>query len=222
LRAPAPDTAAIELPDWLPAPVRDHAHQVAEYIDCLPDHLDILHRLAIDSRMKYAWKELRRRQYAALGKEYRIREVVGDAYAAQWVAGTWRETGIDYRKSPLPKSAIYLECIPLFARGLVRLPDHAKLLRELRLLERQTHRGGKDSVDSPKNAHDDFANAVCGALQLVGRIVANPDPPIVMPYIHSVPRRFPGSPAYDDAPVAADSPHRPSREAPWYPYVRGW
>jgi hypothetical protein len=76
------------------------------------------------------------RQYAALCKEYRIREVVGDAYAAQWVAGTWRETGIDYRKSPLPKSAIYLECIPLFARGLVRLPDHAKLLRELRLLER--------------------------------------------------------------------------------------
>ena len=162
------------------------------------------------------------RQFAALCKEYRIREVVGDAYAAQWVAGTWRETGIDYRKSPLPKSAIYLECMPLFTRGLVRLPDHAKLLRELRLLERQTHRGGKDSVDSPKNAHDDFANAVCGALQLVGRIVANPDPPIVMPYIHSVPRRFPGSPAYDDAPVAADSPHRPSREQPWYPYVRSW
>ena len=44
-----------------------------------------------------------------------------------------------------------------------------------------------------------------------------------MPYIHSVPRRFPGSSTYaDDAPVAADSPHRPSREQPWYPYVRGW
>jgi hypothetical protein len=43
-----------------------------------------------------------------------------------------------------------------------------------------------------------------------------------MPYIHSVPRRFPGSPAYDDAPVAAGSPHRPSREQPWYPYVRSW
>ena len=39
--------------------------------------------------------------------------------------------------------AIYLECIPLFARGLVSLPDHPKLLRELRLLERHTHRTAK-------------------------------------------------------------------------------
>jgi hypothetical protein len=47
--------------------------------------------------------------------------------------------------SDIPKSQIYRECIPLFTRGLVRLPDHAVLLRELRLLERTTHRGGKAS-----------------------------------------------------------------------------
>jgi hypothetical protein len=35
----------------------------------------------------------------------------------------------------LPKSQIYLECLPLFGRGLVRLPNHQRLLRELRLLE---------------------------------------------------------------------------------------
>jgi hypothetical protein len=68
------------------------------------------------------------RQYAALCKEYHIAEVVGDAYAREWVAGTWRETGIAYRRSDLPKSEIYLECVPLFTRGLVRLPDHPKLL----------------------------------------------------------------------------------------------
>ena len=125
------------------------------------------------------------RQYAALCKEYRIREVVGDAYAREWVAGTWREAGVGYRKSPLTKSDIYLECVPLFTRGQVRLPDHPKLLRELRLLERQTHRSGRDSVDHPKNGRDDYANSACGALHLVGRIAARREPPIVQPAIWS-------------------------------------
>jgi hypothetical protein len=34
---------------------------------------------------------------------------------------------IGYFKSELPKSQIYLECLPLFARGLVRLPNHPRL-----------------------------------------------------------------------------------------------
>ena len=77
----------------------------------------------------------------------------------------WRDTGIVYIQSDIPKSQIYLESLPLFTRGLVRLPDHQTLLRELRLLERQTHRGGKDSVDHPRGAHDDYANATCGVLR---------------------------------------------------------
>ena len=104
-------------------------------------------------------------QYAALLKEYRIQSVVGDHYAAQWVQGAWRTAGIAYTTAELAKSDIYLETIPLFARGLVQLPDHPKLLRELRLLERRTHRSGKDSVDHPRNGRDDFANSVCGALR---------------------------------------------------------
>jgi hypothetical protein len=47
---------------------------------------------------------------------------------------------------------------------LVRFADHAKLVRELRLLERRTHRSGKDTVEHPRNGHDDYANAVCGVL----------------------------------------------------------
>jgi hypothetical protein len=39
------------------------------------------------------------------------------------------------------------------------------LLRELRLLERHTHRSGKDTVDHPRNGRDDHANAVCGVLR---------------------------------------------------------
>ena len=86
------------------------------------------------------------------------------------IAGHWQTppvlaTNISYIQSDIPKSRIYLEVLPLFARGLVRLPDHGRLLNELRLLERQTHRGGKDSVDHPRGGHDDHPNAVCGVLR---------------------------------------------------------
>jgi hypothetical protein len=102
--------------------------------------------------------------YAALLSEYGISSVVGDAYAAGWVSGAWGSVGVTYRRSELPKSQIYLETIPLFTRGLARLPDHPRLLRELRLLERKTHRSGKDSVDHGRNGTDDYANAVCGVM----------------------------------------------------------
>ena len=108
------------------------------------------------------------RQYAALLKDYRVTSVTGDSYAAQWAACAWRDAGITYEPSELPKSQIYLECIPLFTRNLVRLPDQPRLLRELRLLERTTHRSGKDSIQHPRNARDDFANSACGALHLIG------------------------------------------------------
>jgi hypothetical protein len=98
-------------------------------------------------------------------KEYHVATVTGDAYAAEWVAGSWQTCNVGYVRSELPKSAIYLETIPLFARHLVRLPDHPRLLRELRLLERHTHRNGKDSIDHPRGGHDDFANAVAGVLR---------------------------------------------------------
>ena len=104
-------------------------------------------------------------EYATLCREYGIDSVTGDVYAAQWVAGAWQEQNIAYLKSDLPKSQIYLECLPLFARGLVRLPDHLKLLRELRLLERHSHRSGRDTVDHARGGHDDHANAVCGVLR---------------------------------------------------------
>ena len=46
------------------------------------------------------------------------------------------------------------------------IPDNTKLLRELRLLERRTHRRGKDSVDHPRAGSDDHANALFGMLRL--------------------------------------------------------
>ncbi len=70
---------------------------------------------------------------------------------------------IDADKS---KSELYLEALPLFTRGAISILNHAPLVRELRLLERQTHRGGRDTVDHPWRGSDDVANAVCGCAAL--------------------------------------------------------
>jgi hypothetical protein len=105
------------------------------------------------------------RQYADCLKEHNISTVTGDKYAREWVASAWRAAGISYITSPLAKPEIYLETIPLFSRGLVKMPDHTKLVRELRLLERIPSRSGKDSVDHPRGDHDDHANSACGALR---------------------------------------------------------
>src|SRR5262249_60218789 len=65
------------------------------------------------------------------------------------------------------RAIIYLESLPVFTRGLARLPNYPRLIRELRLLERRTHRSGKDTVEHPRNGHDDHANVVCGVLSLL-------------------------------------------------------
>jgi hypothetical protein len=65
-------------------------------------------------------------------------------------------------RSEYSKSQLYLEALPLFTRGLIAIPDLPPLLKELRLLERQTHRSGKDTVDHGKRGSDDLANSLCG------------------------------------------------------------
>jgi Phage Terminase len=104
-------------------------------------------------------------EYARLCRDYRIKSVGGDLYSHQWVQQAWRDCHVTYTPSDLNASMLYLEALPLFTRGLVSLPDHPALLRELRLLERIPGRVGKDQVSHPGNAHDDLANVVCGALR---------------------------------------------------------
>jgi hypothetical protein len=100
--------------------------------------------------------------YAALLMDYRLKQVRGDNYSAEWVTRTFKDAGIKYIRSERPKSELYLECLPLFTRGLIAIPDLPPLHKELRLLERRTHRSGKDTVDHGKRGSDDLANALCG------------------------------------------------------------
>jgi hypothetical protein len=68
------------------------------------------------------------KEYAQLCRDYHVGRVTGDNYAGQWVADAWRKAGLEYLPSRLPRGEIYLECLPAFTRGLVRLPDHARLV----------------------------------------------------------------------------------------------
>ena len=101
-------------------------------------------------------------EFSTFLKSFRIGSVIGDNYSGEWVAAAFAKHNIDYRPAEKPKSALYTEVLPLWSRGQITIPDYPPLLRELRLLERKTHRGGRDSVDHPPRGSDDLANAVCG------------------------------------------------------------
>jgi hypothetical protein len=109
------------------------------------------------------------RDFSSLVKEYNCLRVVGDSYSGDWVVTAFRECGVTYERSEKNKSEIYLEGLPTFSRGLVLLPEHQRLGRELRLLERHVSRAGRDRVDHGRNGSDDYANAVFGALHLAIR-----------------------------------------------------
>jgi hypothetical protein len=96
------------------------------------------------------------RELADVVKRYGCLRITGDAYSAEWVRAAWRHNGFVYN-SEMSKSELYLEALPLFTQGLVSLPDHPRLIRELRLLERRTSRIGRDVVDHGRSGSDDFA-----------------------------------------------------------------
>ena len=102
------------------------------------------------------------RSYATLLKDYRLSKAFGDGYSAEWAVSAFKDCGIRYERADKNKSALYLEALPLFMRGAIRIPDLPVLTRELRLLERQTHRSGRDTVDHGRHGMDDFVNALCG------------------------------------------------------------
>jgi hypothetical protein len=111
--------------------------------------------------------QLTTRSYADRAREYFCTKIVGDGYSADWVVSAFRDCdGMVYERSEKNRSDLYLEGLPAFSRGLVSLPEHRKLGRELRLLERHVSRAGRDRVDHGRGGSDDYANAVFGCLHL--------------------------------------------------------
>ena len=110
------------------------------------------------------------RQCAETLSAFGLSSVTGDAYAAAWCSDEFRKCGVTYLRSDKPKNEIYLESLPLFTSGVVELLDIPQVRTQLLLLERRPRSGGRDSVDHPRGAHDDLANAACGALRLAARL----------------------------------------------------
>jgi hypothetical protein len=97
-------------------------------------------------------------------KEYRLRSVVGDAYAGETFRADFQGKGISYRVSELTKSEIYEEIEPLLNGGRVVLLDHANLESQFLGLVWRANK-----IDHPSGEHDDYANGAAGALYLASK-----------------------------------------------------
>jgi hypothetical protein len=104
---------------------------------------------------------------AALLRGYGVSEVTGDRYSAQWVVEAFKKEGIGYRQSERDRSAIYLDCLPMFTSGMVRLIDSSRLIAQFVGLERRTFPTGKDRVDHGPSGSDDACNSAAGVLTLL-------------------------------------------------------
>jgi hypothetical protein len=141
---------------------------------------------------------------------YGIGLAVGDHYSAEWAASAFRNVGITYEPAEKNKSDLYLESLPIFTSGRARIVENQRLIHQLISLERRAGRTGKDSVNHPdyRNAHDDLANVVCGALTLVA---GGTDPVTLMIRAAGLdPNQPPPSPAPPRiAPPVAPAIHHP-------------
>ena len=106
-------------------------------------------------------------EVCALLKGYRINSVRGDKYAAGFVIEAHAKCGISYAYSEKDTSQNYLEALPLFTSGRVRLVDNRRVVAQFAGLERRTG-AGRDRVDHGSgDRHDDGSAATAGALALV-------------------------------------------------------
>src|ERR1035438_5271354 len=105
-------------------------------------------------------------EIAALLKSYGCSQVVGDRYAAGWTVEAFQKVGIKYIQSERDRSAIYIDCLPLFTSGRVRLVDNARLVAQFAGLERRVFSTGKDRVDHGRAGRDDACNSAAGAMIL--------------------------------------------------------
>ena len=110
---------------------------------------------------------------STLLKTYRVSTVTGDRYAGEWPREQFRAHGVKYLVATLDRSGLYLELLPRVNAGTIELLDDAKLLRELRGLERRRGTAGRDWIDHRPGEHDDRANAVAGATLVLSRSVVN-------------------------------------------------
>jgi hypothetical protein len=84
---------------------------------------------------------------ASLLKDYGCASITGDHYCANWVVEAFSKVGIRYIQSDRDRSQIYMDTLPLFTSGRVRLLDSKRLVSQFASLERRTFPTGRQRVD---------------------------------------------------------------------------
>ncbi len=97
-------------------------------------------------------------RFSAILRQYNLREVQGDRYAAMWPILAFQKYGVHYRPADLNRSQIYSAFEPLLNSGRVELLDHPKLLQQFVGLVRKG-----EKIDHASGEHDDHCNSVAGA-----------------------------------------------------------
>ena len=154
------------------------------------------------------------KEIVAVMREYRCTACSGDSYAKRWVIDAFAAAGASYLKSDNDRSAIYLNVLPLFTSGRVRLLDSSRLVAQFAALERRTFSTGRDRVDHGRSGHDDAANACAGALVRAARPVLD-EVRIVAPHVaYGRPHNVPGGSVLGTAVAVAPSVTPPAAPAP--------
>jgi len=106
-------------------------------------------------------------EFTILLRSYRVTKVTGDKYAGEFPRELFRRRGVTYWTSEKSKSDLYRDMLPALNSGRILLPRNERLISQLTGLERRTTRAGRDSIDHSPGGHDDLANAVAGAFDVV-------------------------------------------------------
>jgi hypothetical protein len=103
-----------------------------------------------------------------LCKSYRIYKVVADNYGALLAQAPIRRAGIGFELAKKNKSELYLDpCLPMLNSTKILLPTHERAINQFCQLERSSLRTGREQITHPPHGHDDIANAIAGAVDLV-------------------------------------------------------
>jgi len=107
--------------------------------------------------------------FAAVLKQYRLREAVGDRYAADWTVQAFKRHGVTLSHSEKNRSELYIETLPLMSTGGIELPPDERTIAQFAALEPRASRIGRDVVDHGPNGHDDRSNVCAGVATLLAR-----------------------------------------------------
>ena len=103
------------------------------------------------------------KEFCKILSAYRVTRIVGDRYAGAFPAEAFSKAGVTFEATEHSKSNLYKAVLPLITSGRVELLDKPRLRNQLLNLERRT-RGGRESIDHPRNGVDDVSNCTVGLL----------------------------------------------------------